>query len=150
VLNYGVGGENTSDGLVRFRRVIRLVHPGIIIILEGVNDLLQGRSASLAARNLIAMVEITRSAQVVPVLVTVLPLDGARWRQVDPAVSELNGQIRAMARTRGVRVVDANRRFSSRQPLSALFRHADGREDGLHPNDAGYRLLAQSVGQALH
>jgi hypothetical protein len=36
-----------------------------------------------------------------------------------------------------IQIVDAAAQFRSNRPLAALFRHADGREDGVHPNDAG-------------
>jgi lysophospholipase L1-like esterase len=46
VLNYGVGGELTSDGLPRLRSILRSVHPSIVFILEGINDLWGGRSTA--------------------------------------------------------------------------------------------------------
>jgi lysophospholipase L1-like esterase len=47
-----------------------------------------------------------------------------------------------MGEQQHVQVIDGAVAFLRHQPMSALFRHADGREDGVHPNDAGYRLLA--------
>jgi lysophospholipase L1-like esterase len=46
-------------------------------------------------------------------------------------------------------VVDSAATFAAHKPLSAFFRHGDGREDGLHPNDTGYRVLAVLVYQSL-
>jgi lysophospholipase L1-like esterase len=146
VLNYGVGRETTSEGLKRLRAVLR-IQPSTVVILEGVNDLLNGKSVHSIVSNLAAMTREADAAHVRPVLVTVLPIDGPRFPTAQAKVETLDRAILTMAWHRGVRVVDAAVAFRNHHPLSAFFRHSDGQEDGLHPNDTGYRVLAVLVYQ---
>lgn len=149
VLNYGVGGELTSDGLPRIRQVVRLVHPSTVIILEGINDLWGGRSASDIAGNLFEMAKSCQASGARLIILTVLPVDRPVFPDAQSKVQALDAAIRAIAHRQGVAVIDPSARFHSHHPLSSLFRHVDGREDGVHPNDTGYRLLAALVYQAL-
>jgi lysophospholipase L1-like esterase len=149
LLNYGVGGELTSDGLPRLRSMVRSIHPSTVVILEGINDLWGGKSATDVAANLSQMVRSVKSSGARPILVTVLPVDRPVFPDAQSKVNALNRAIHAMAKSQGVRVVDAAETFRSHHPLSAVFRHSDGREDGVHPNDTGYRVLAVLVYQEL-
>lgn len=149
VLNYGVGGELTSEGLPRLRAMVRSVHPSTVVILEGINDLWGGRSATDIAGNLSAMARTVRASGARPILLTVLPVDRPVFSDAQSKVNALNVAIRAMAKRQDVKVVDAEARFRRHHPPSTLFRHSDGREDGVHPNDAGYRVLAREVARAL-
>jgi lysophospholipase L1-like esterase len=148
VLNYGVGGEMTGDGLPRLRSMVRLVHPSTVFILEGINDLWGLRSVGDIVGNLSQMARSVRATGPRTIIITVLPVDRSVFPDTQSKVDALNTAIRAMANRRGVTVVNAVARFHSHHPLSALFRHGDGREDGLHPDDTGYRVLAVLVYQA--
>jgi acyl-CoA thioesterase I len=142
VLNYGVGGEVTSDGLPRLRAIVRSIHPSTVFILEGINDLWGGRSTADVVGNLSAMARSVQASGAHAIFITVLPVDRPVFPDVQAKVRALNAAIRAMAKQQGVVVADAAARFRNHRPLSGLFRHADGREDGVHPNDAGYQVLA--------
>lgn len=78
-----------------------------------------------------------------PIIITVLPVDRPVFPDAQSRVKALDAEIRGMAKKQGVTLLDAAGRFLKTHPLSALFRHADGREDAVHPSDAGYRLLAR-------
>jgi lysophospholipase L1-like esterase len=149
VLNYGVGGELTSDGLRRLRNMVRSVHPSTVIILEGINDLWGGRSSSDIVGNLSQMAQSVQASGARPMILTVLPVDRPVFPDAQSKVNALDTAIRAMAKRRSITVIDAAARFRSHHPLSACFRHGDGREDGVHPNDTGYRVLGVIVYQAL-
>jgi lysophospholipase L1-like esterase len=149
VLNYGVGGELTSDGLPRLRTVLRSLHPSTVFILEGINDLWGGRSATDIVGNLSQMARAAQEAGARPVIITVLPADRQVFPDAEVKVQALNVGIRAMGKQQRVEVIDAAVAFLSHRPMSALFRHADGREDGVHPSDAGYRLLGRMAAAGL-
>jgi acyl-CoA thioesterase I len=149
VLNYGVGGETTAEGLPRLQRLLRLVHPSTVIVLEGWNDLHNGQKPVAVADRLLRMATLIRQSDARPVLLTVLPNDGPRWRYLAARIGSLNSMIRRKGHAAHFTVVDTAATFAAQKPLSAFFRHSDGREDGLHPNDTGYRVLAVVVYQAL-
>jgi lysophospholipase L1-like esterase len=75
VLNYGVGGELASDGLPRLRALVRRLHPSTTVILEDINDLWGGTSATDIVGNLSQMAQAAKASGARPVLLTVLPVD---------------------------------------------------------------------------
>ena len=149
VLNYGVGRETTIDGLPRLKRVLHAVHPSTVVLLEGFNDLSAGQMPSAVAGRLVRMATLIRQAGARPVLLTVLPNDGPRWRPLAGRIGSLNTMLRRIGNRTHFTLVDSAATFTAHKPLAAFFRHDDGREDGLHPNDAGYRVLAVLVYQVL-
>ena len=46
VWNEGVGGEFTSDGLIRLRPLLLQFRPEVLLLMEGTNDLLDRRLAA--------------------------------------------------------------------------------------------------------
>ena len=149
VLNYGVGGELTGDGLPRLRSLLRSVRPATVIILEGINDLWSGRSAADIREIYSPWLGTVQAIGARPIIPTVLPTDRPIFPGVRSKVNALNAATRATAKQQGVQVIDAASRYLVHHPLSALYRHGDGWEDGVHPNDAGYRLLADLVSQVI-
>ena len=149
VLNYGADDETTTDGLSRLRRLLRAIHPSSVVLLEGTSDLLAGQRPLSVAYRVLRMATLIRQASARPILLTVLPPDGPRWASLAGHIEVLNGLLRAGARADHVTVVDSAATFAARKPLAAFYRQRDGREDGIHPNDAGYRVLAVLVYQIL-
>jgi lysophospholipase L1-like esterase len=149
VLNYGVDDETTIEGLARLRRLLRTIHASSVILLEGTNDLMSGQQPLTVAYRLLRMATLIRESGARPILLTVLPTDRPQWAPLARRVAVLNGLLRAGARADHLTVVDSAATFAAHKPLAAFFRHHDGREDGFHPNDTGYRVLAVLVYQAL-
>jgi lysophospholipase L1-like esterase len=149
VLNYGVGGETTIGGLPRLRRLLHAVHPSTVVLLEGWNDLNGGQKPSAVADRLLRMATVVRQSAARPILLTVLPNDGLRWRSLVTRIGTLNAMLHRQANAAHITLIDGAGVYAAHKPLSDLFRHGDGREDGLHPNDTGYRILAVLVQQAL-
>jgi lysophospholipase L1-like esterase len=58
VLDYGVPGERTDE--VRPYSQLAATHPSVVLIMEGTNDILQGRQVSALRANLRAMVPAVR------------------------------------------------------------------------------------------
>jgi lysophospholipase L1-like esterase len=149
VLNYGVGGETTRDGVPRLQRLLHAVHPSTVVLLEGWNDLNNGQKPSAVASRLLRMATLIRQSGGQPVLLTVLPNDGPRWASLARRITSLNTMLRRKGKAAQLNIIDSAATFAAHKPLTAFFRHGDGREDGLHPNDTGYRILAVLVYQAL-
>jgi lysophospholipase L1-like esterase len=99
--------------------------------------------------NLSRMARAVKASGGRPLLLTVLPVGRPVFSNAQRNVNALNVAIHAMAKRQGVSLIDVASQFRDHYPLSDLFRHSDGREDGVHPNDAGYRLLASMVSTAV-
>lgn len=71
VVNAGVSGETTSQGLARLSTALDEARPALMILLMGGNDILRGMSMDAAKANLAAMIEMAVSEGVQVVLVGV-------------------------------------------------------------------------------
>ena len=150
-LGRGEAGQTTSQMLVRFRQDVVQLHPAVVLILAGANDL--GRrsepsGSQIAEDNLVSMVELAQANGIRVVLATVLPV--YEWPTnpgfvVADSVIALNAWIRQYSAAAGTTFVDFH---------SAL---TDGRgglppnlsRDGLHPTEAAFRIMAPLVTRAI-
>ena len=73
VLNRGINGQRSDQILARFGRDVSEEDPDVVIILAGVNDIFQGRSAESVEQNLVAMYQRAMSEGIRTVAATILP-----------------------------------------------------------------------------
>jgi lysophospholipase L1-like esterase len=143
VVNGGVGGELTSDGLSRFTSTLTKWNDIVFVLLmEGSNDVTDssgvGPLASIV-HNLRQMIQIARDdygKQVV--LGTVLPRRSYENDQESPTTYELVESLRALASDENVPLADHYHYFTEMEDWQDYF------FDSLHPNDQGYQVLADS------
>jgi len=140
VFNEGECGEKSSDGLDRIDSVLQRLRPGVILIDYSPNDIVYGSDATI--QNLRAMIAIARSNKTVPILGTLVPAvgDHSGW---EPFIKDLNAKILALCAEEGLACADHYAAFTNdpgfmETPYALLF------EDGLHPNSAGYELMAET------
>lgn len=133
VPNYGIGGSVATENVGRVKAVIDQCHPGFMLILYGVNDVIHGHAIDGIISALDQMVEICKSNHVVPVLATYpQPITG--HAVFSPRTRALNEEIQNLASAKGIHCVDLQKEFNA----SPEFYESDG----LHPNDAGTQLMA--------
>ena len=131
--NYGIGGSQAADNVARTQSVIDQSHPGFMLILYGVNDIIHGHGIDSIVSALSQMVDICKSNNVVPVLATYpRPITG--HAVFGPRTRALNEQIRSLASEKGIHCVNLEGEFNASPDLYE--------PDGLHPNDAGTQLVA--------
>src|SRR5262249_31562937 len=117
----------------------------------GTNDIagnMGPTTLEMIENNLAAMVELAKANGIRVVLSSVLPVCDYPWeRGVEPApkIIALNAWIRQYAATRGVVYLDyhsamADERCGMGDAIST---------DGVHPNEAGYRIMAPLVERAI-
>ena len=108
----GISGQTTSQMLVRFRADVLDLHPQVVVICGGTNDIAQNTgyiSLPHILGNLVSMVELARANGIAPVLCSLLPAREFGWRkELEPAplIIELNAMIREYARRENVPYVD--------------------------------------------
>jgi acyl-CoA thioesterase-1 len=142
-IDRGISGQTTSQMLGRFYADVIALHPAVVHILGGTNDI-AGNSGptSLDAieNNLRSMVDLARAHGIRVILGTVLPAARFGWRpDIEPVASirALNGWIRAYARARGIAVVDYYTLLDDgRHGLAPI-----DSGDGVHPSAAGYAKM---------
>ena len=132
VVNAGVPGEVTSAGLERLPQVLAQEKPALMILCHGGNDLLQHLDRSAAADNLRAMVRLAREQGVAVVLVAVPAPD------LSLAPPPFYGDIAKELHI----PIDS-------KTLPRILGKGSLKSDYIHPNAAGYRLLAEALTKLL-
>ncbi|GAB3722415.1 SGNH/GDSL hydrolase family protein [Hymenobacter agri] len=151
----GISGQTSGKTLVRFRADVLDLHPAVVVLLVGTNDIAENSgpyNPQTTMNNLMSMCELARAHGVRVVLGSVAPATDFWWRKgLNPApkILALNQQLRAYATRQHFAYYDMHSALKDEQ--NGL-RKAYG-DDGVHPNLAGYRvmepLLNQAVAQAL-
>jgi lysophospholipase L1-like esterase len=134
VANCGIGGSTAADNVGRTQSCIDKYHPGFMLILYGVNDVIHGSGAGTVSKALNGMIAICKENHVVPVVAT-YPIPCAGHRLFAGGVQSINEAIRLLAKDNGIKCVDLEKEF--------LGRETEWLEpDGLHPNDTGTQMMA--------
>ena len=139
----GISGQTTSQMLGRFYADVISLHPAVVHILGGTNDIAgNGGATTLESieNNIRSMVELAQAHRIKVVLGTVLPAARFSWRpELDPvaAIRNLNLWIKNYARSRGLILVDYYAVLDDGHHALAVSDSADG----VHPNPAGYAKM---------
>ena len=154
-VNRGIGGQTTPQMLVRFRQDVIDLHPKVVVILAGTNDIAGNtgpmRNEDIEA-NLASMAELAQAHGIRVVFSSVLPVhnytDKAKdfFAQRPPArILELNTWLKDYCAKNSVVDLDY---FSALVDDKGLLKK-ELADDGLHPNDAGYKIMAPLAEQAI-
>ncbi len=139
VINAGVSAERASSAAGRAGRVLDRNKPGFLLILTGHNDAIFDRSADSVEGNIRSIIESARSRKTVPIVATLVPIGAPRRFATGPA-RDYSARIRALAKELRVPLVDLEREFGNDSSLQC---------DGLHPSDAGSRIIASAFADKL-
>ena len=147
----GISGQTTPQLLVRFRQDVVALKPKVVVILAGTNDIAGNTGPStveMIADNLRSMTEIAQANGIRVVLSSVLPVYDYKWRpglEPAPKIVALNAWMKDYAAQVGAVYLD----YHSAMADARHGLRAELGNDGVHPNDAGYRLMAPLVGEAI-
>ncbi len=155
-VNRGISGQTTPQLLVRFRQDVVALKPRIVVILAGTNDIAGNTGPSnlgMIEDNIASMTEIAKANGIRVILSSVLPVFDYPWKPgLSPAMTivALNTWIKTYARKTGAVYLD----YHSRMADEKLGLRSELTRDGVHPNEAGYRVMAPlaeiAIAQALH
>ena len=128
VVNAGIPGEVSSEGVRRLPGTLARHRPQLVILCHGGNDLLRGRDPEQIAENLRTMVRLTREADAEVVLLGVprpgvfLKPPGFYAEVAEEFAIPHEGEI-----------------------LKRILADPALKADPIHPNGGGYKLLAEAV-----
>ena len=143
----GISGQTTPQMLLRFRQDVIALKPVAVVILAGTNDIAGNTGPStleMIEDNIASMAELASANGIRVVLCSVLPVFDYRWKpglEPAPKIVALNRWIKQYAASHRHTYVDYHTPMAdARQGLRAEYG-----SDGVHPNEAGYRVMAPLV-----
>ena len=146
----GISGQTTPQMLLRFRQDVIDLHPAVVQIMGGTNDI-AGNTGPMTAEqtraNLMSMAELARAHGIRVILASIPPADGFPWRPgLDTAtpIAAMNGWIRDYAARTGATYADYWSVLHDGPALRASMTY-----DGVHPNKAGYAAMAPVAEAAI-
>lgn len=128
VINAGVPGELSADGLRRLPALLDRHQPQLLILCHAGNDILRNRNRDQAAANLQTMIQQAQQRDIAVVLLGV-PEPGLRLRAA--------AFYRDVAQAQGVPLLN--------DILAEILGNNRYKSDAVHPNAAGYERLAQHL-----
>jgi lysophospholipase L1-like esterase len=132
VINAGIPGDTTASSLSRLERDVLNRSPRIVIITLGGNDLMRGVSRDEAFRNLKTMIVAVQDRGALVIVGGIdLSIRGRGYSEGYRKVSEETG---------AVLVPDV---------LKGILGNSARMSDPIHPNDAGYALMASHFHEAI-
>ncbi len=132
VVAHGVPGEVSSDGLSRLPLVLDEVQPKLLLLCHGGNDFLQKKTEADVAANVRAMVKLAKDRNIAVVIIaTPKPGFGINVPDFYTAIAK---EFSIPIETEMLRDILTDNSLKS---------------DLVHPNAAGYKKLAERVGELL-
>jgi len=151
-INRAIGGQTTPQMLVRFRQDVIALKPKVVVILAGTNDIAGNTGPAtleMIENNLASMAELAKAHGVHVVLASVLPVFKYAWRpsvqRPAQTVVALNAWMKDYARRNEMVYLD----YHSAMVDGRLGLKGDLSGDGVHPNEAGYRVMAPLTEAAI-
>ena len=157
-INRGISGQTTPQMLIRFRPDVINLKPKLVVILAGTNDLAGNTGPTTIDAiedNLASMAELATAHGIRVVLASVLPVSDYEMRDGKPIVQTmrrvpariiaLNGWIKKYAATHGHGYLD----YFSAMVDAKGFLKDELSNDGLHPNEQGYAVMAPLADAAI-
>ncbi len=132
VVNAGISGELTEQGLARLESVIDKNSPDLIILLEGGNDILRNRNLQQTKQNLTAMIALAKQKGVQLVLI------GVPQKQLFSDVAPFFKEL-----------AEEHKLVFDGELISSLLRKRSNKSDMVHFNKSGYQKMAEAIYQLL-
>ncbi|MDO5673911.1 MAG: arylesterase [bacterium] len=132
VVNAGVPGEVSKDGLERLPGVLEEVRPDLLILCHGGNDMLRRQDQQQLRDNLVNMLKMARD-QGIAVLMVAVPEPGLALKP--PALYQELAKEFAIPLEKEV--------------IVSILKKSELKSDQVHPNAAGYQRMAEAFADLL-
>lgn len=154
-INRGIDGQTTPQMLVRFRQDVIDLHPKVLVVLAGTNDIAgvtgPARNEDIEA-NYASMAELAHAHGIRMVFASLLPVnnytqDAKESFALRPRerILALNVWLQDYCAHHGLLYLDY---FSAMADEKGMLKK-DLSDEGLHPNVAGYKIMAPLAEKAI-
>jgi lysophospholipase L1-like esterase len=150
-VNRGISGQTTPQMLVRFEQDVIHLHPAVVVILAGTNDIAGNTGPSTPAMiedNFRAMTSIARQNGIKVVLASITPAFSYPWKPVIEPVAtirEVNGWLRDFCAEQHFVYLDY---YSAMSDEKGAMKPGLAK-DGVHPTSAGYAVMGPLAEAAI-
>ena len=148
----GIGGQTSSQMLVRFTDDVIALHPKAVVIMAGTNDVAHNEywvSPERVVDNIIAMCNIAQSNGIVPIISSIPPCSEFPWRKEinnpGQTIVEINKSLKTFADANGIVYVD----YHSALTDEKLGLPKTLSNDGCHPLPDTYFTMEEMVLEAI-
>ena len=156
-VNRGIGGQTTPQMLVRFRQDVIDLQPKVVIILAGTNDI-AGNTGPMRLEDieadLTSFAQLARANNIKVIYSSILPVHNYTERSKDffaqrspQKILALNDWLKSYCATASHGCVYLDY-FSAMVDDKGLMKK-DLADDGLHPNAAGFKVMAPMAEAAI-
>lgn len=167
-VNRGISGQTTPQMLIRMYPDVVVHKPAAMVVLAGINDVSQNTGPStseMVEQNIMAMTDIARQNGIKVILCSILPIsDYAFIKMKDSGnlpsyikepvtathppedILNLNAWMKDYAEKVNAVYVDY---FSAMVDEKGFLRE-DLSEDGIHPNEEGYKIMTNIIEKAIN
>jgi lysophospholipase L1-like esterase len=156
-VNRGIGGQTTPQMLVRFRQDVVNLQPKLVIILAGTNDI-AGNTGPMRIEDieadLTSLAQLARANDIKVIYSSILPVHNYTDKSKDffaqrspEKILTLNSWLKNYCATTSNGCVYLDY-FSALVDDKGLMKK-DLADDGLHPNAAGYKIMAPMAEAAI-
>ncbi|UZR97962.1 SGNH/GDSL hydrolase family protein [Chondrinema litorale] len=150
-VNRGISGQTTPQMLIRFRADVVNLKPEVVLILAGTNDIAGNTGPStleMITDNIFSMAELAQANGIKVILCSTLPAFDYPWKPgLEPAekIFKLNEMIKTYADEHDLIYLDYYEKMvDDKKGLKAKFT-----KDGVHPIEAGYRVMEPLAEKAI-
>ena len=144
VLNRGIAGQNTIQVKDRLERELDTFKPDRVIILVGVNSLIQKWGPDFIQKHLREMYQTAQAKNVKVIACSIMPYDFAT-PLAQQRLLAVNEWIKSYSQEHNLIFADTYSAFED--PAKPFGLRAS--DDGLHPNVEGHKLMAKVITDAL-
>jgi acyl-CoA thioesterase I len=133
VINAGISGEVSADGLKRLPELLRQYKPKLVILCHGGNDILRKKSIHQLQENLRQMIILIQNSGA-DVLLVAVPNFSLLGLSPLPLYEEL---------------ADEYKLTFAEDVLGGILSKNQLKSDTIHPNDKGYKIIAERFYEIL-
>ncbi len=144
VINQGINGQRSDQILARFDSSVSQHHPDVVVVLAGVNDLFQGTPAEQVIQNLKEIYRRAAAQRIRVIACTILPYNRMS-PEVQARMAKVNTWIKSFSESSGFTFCDLFHSVENPRHPGTLA----STPDGLHPDVAGYRKMAEAIAVAI-
>ena len=148
----GIGGQTSSQMLLRFTADVINLHPKAVVIMAGTNDVAHNTywvEPNKVVENVVAMCNLAKANGIVPIISSIPPCASFVWnpdiKNAAQTIVDINKDLKAYADANGIVYVNYHAALADEQNAfpKALS------DDGCHPIPDTYFIMERLVLEAI-